>query len=200
MVRRVNAAFGWRPIAAALVALAIVTSPVMADQGKARGRKGKPAAHRYHQVKNQKDKHRGDRRHEYRRDDYRRHDHRGHDRHHSRWVKHPRYVERHVYHHYPRWSWKPYRVHYHDHHPFYYHSGFNVFFGSDNFAFEVGNFPPVGYGYYDPYCGDSFVSVSAYRRHLHRHHHPALIRVVVVDDDYACGPDYYHDGDYWYDD
>jgi len=221
MVNRMKATSGWRAIAVAFVALAILASPVMADQGKARGRNSKPAAHRYQQVKKQQvkkqqSKHdrqvgRTDRnvgRHDR---NVGRHDRNigRHDRNVGRHDRHttyvrpvPRYVrhDRQVYHHYPVWSPRPYRVHYYDENPFYFHSGFNVFFGGDAFSVNIGSFPPPGYAYFDPYCDVTFVSVTAFRRHIHRHHHPALIRVIAVDD-YACGSHYgdYDDG-YYYDD
>ncbi|HJQ65583.1 MAG TPA: hypothetical protein VJ816_04360 [Gemmatimonadales bacterium] len=40
---------------------------------------------------------------------------------------------------------------------------------------------PAGYAYYDPYCEERFVSLEIYRTHLHRHHHPRVIRVIEVD-------------------
>lgn len=202
MVKRIKAGYGWRAIAVAFVALAILASPVMADQGKARGRKGKPAAHRYHQDKKQDNRH-GDRNRHVGRNDRHVGRHDRHDRHTTYVRPVPRYVrhDRHVYHHYPVWSPRPYRVHYYDESPFYFHSGFNVFFGGDAFAINIGTLPPPGYAYFDPYCDVTFVSVTAFRHHIHRHHHPALIRVIAVDDEYACGPHYgdYDDG-YYYDD
>jgi hypothetical protein len=34
------------------------------------------------------------------------------------------------------------------------------------------------YTYWDPYCREHFVSLHTYRGHLHRHHHPRVVRVI----------------------
>ncbi len=44
----------------------------------------------------------------------------------------------------------------------------------------LANGAPAGYGYYDSYCGERFVSLNAYYSHCRRHHHPRVIRVVEV--------------------
>lgn len=69
--------------------------------------------------------------------------------------------------------------------------------------------PPPDYYYYDPYCHERFASLEIYRRHVWRHEHPRVVRVIEVGsgdcaysyryDDGAwrrCGSDYgygYHD-------
>ena len=40
---------------------------------------------------------------------------------------------------------------------------------------------PAGFAYYDPYCDERFVSLEIYRTHLHRHHHPRIVRVIELD-------------------
>ena len=60
---------------------------------------------------------------------------------------------------------------------------------------------PAGFYYHDPYCDRRFVSLEVYRTHLHRHHHPRVVRVVEYDTG-ACVHTYrYHDGDWrsWHD-
>jgi hypothetical protein len=39
---------------------------------------------------------------------------------------------------------------------------------------------PDGYGYYDPYCDESFASLEIYRGHLYHHHHPRIVRVIEL--------------------
>lgn len=45
----------------------------------------------------------------------------------------------------------------------------------------LANAAPAGFDYYDPYCGERFVSLEVYRAHLYRHHHPRIVRVVELD-------------------
>jgi hypothetical protein len=99
---------------------------------------------------------------------------------------------------YPFWWPAPYSIHYYDNDPFYFHSGFNIFFGGDAFYINIGNIPPPGYLYFDPYCSVPFANVGLYHEHIDHHHHPALIR-VMVDREYASRPSYgyYHDGNYY---
>ncbi len=40
---------------------------------------------------------------------------------------------------------------------------------------------PAGFTYYDPYCDERFISLEVYRTHLHRHHHPRVVRVIELD-------------------
>ncbi len=40
---------------------------------------------------------------------------------------------------------------------------------------------PAGYVYYDPYCGQSFVSLEVYRSHLYHHQHARIVRVIERD-------------------
>jgi hypothetical protein len=71
---------------------------------------------------------------------------------------------------------------------FYFHAGLNVYLGGLAFHLDLGDAPPYGYVYYDPYCDEEFWSVEAYHRHLRRHRHPVLLRVIEFGDGDACGP------------
>ena len=53
---------------------------------------------------------------------------------------------------------------------------------------------PAGYGYYDPYCQERFVSLEIYRTHLHRHHHPRIVRVIELDTGDCVHSYHYVDG------
>lgn len=69
-----------------------------------------------------------------------------------------------------------------DRDPFYFHAGFDLYFGGVNLNIELGDVPPPGYAYFDPYCGEEFYSIVAYRRHLHLYPHTAALRVVWIGD------------------
>ena len=55
---------------------------------------------------------------------------------------------------------------------------------------------PAGYVYYDSYCDERFVSLEIYRAHLHRHHHPRVVRVVECDSGDWVNTYRYDDGDW----
>lgn len=55
---------------------------------------------------------------------------------------------------------------------------------------------PAGYLYHDPYCDESFVSLEIYRSHLHRHHHPRVVRVLERDSGECVNTWHYRDGDW----
>ena len=55
---------------------------------------------------------------------------------------------------------------------------------------------PAGYVYYDSYCDEQFVSLEIYRTHLHRHHHPRVIRVIERDSGDWVNTYRYNDGDW----
>lgn len=69
-----------------------------------------------------------------------------------------------------------------DRDPFYFNAGLGLYFGGVNLNIELGNAPPMGYAYFDPYCGEEFYSVVDYQRHLRFHHHTAALRVVWIGD------------------
>jgi hypothetical protein len=206
-------------LVAAILAVSVAVSPATADRGKDRGERGRKVQKSAQQKSDRRYDHHRQERHakdyrakDYRAKDYRAKDNRGKDyyakEHRGKNYHGNRWQGRRWNRPYPVWSPRPTRIHYYERRPFYHHTGFNVFFGGDAFWLEVGNVPPPGYIYYDPYCHHTFASVALFRRHIHRHHHPALIEVIVVDDDYDYEPYYepvydYHDGcgdDEWWDD
>jgi hypothetical protein len=68
---------------------------------------------------------------------------------------------------------------------FYFHTGFQVYVGGIALDFEITNYPPYGYAYYDPYCGETFVTLEAYGAHRRHHRHHAALTLVPVD--VSCG-------------
>jgi hypothetical protein len=60
---------------------------------------------------------------------------------------------------------------------------------------------PDGFSYYDPYCDERFVSLEVYRGHLHRHHHPRIVRVIELDTGDCVRSYRYQDGGWrdWHD-
>jgi len=50
------------------------------------------------------------------------------------------------------------------------------------------------YSYYDPYCRESFVSLEAYGAHLDCTRHPAIVRVIEVDNGRCVGERAWRDG------
>ena len=55
---------------------------------------------------------------------------------------------------------------------------------------------PDGFAYHDPYCDRRFVSLEIYRTHLHRHHHPRVVRVIEIDSGHCVDTWHYRDGDW----
>lgn len=74
--------------------------------------------------------------------------------------------------------------------PYYYHAGFGIYFGGFALDISVGSRAPAGYAYFDPYCGETFWTLDAYRVHLARRGgwwgrgpvHPAVLELVLVAD------------------
>ena len=173
-----RSAFGAVLLAAVLTISA--ASPVTADPGKERGH-GRKAKHTI-----------------VHRDRVRCDDHRAF--HHAR-DRHDRVVEVHRWPspriedcHRAAWAWYPARITHWAQRPFWFHDGFHVFFGGDAFWLDVGNVPPPGYRYRDPYCQRTFGTIWDYQIHLGRHHHAALIDVVVADSPYPYRYAHIHDG------
>lgn len=108
-------------------------------------------------------------------------DHGGYDRRHRVVVRHrdlracppPRYIAR-------PWYGQARRIYVHDD-PFYFHAGLDVFLGGLALRLELGDVPPVGFVFYDPYCDEEFWSVSEYHRHLRHYRHPNALTVIVLD-------------------
>lgn len=55
------------------------------------------------------------------------------------------------------------------------------FLGGVFLGATLANAAPAGFTYYDPYCDQRFVSLEVYGTHLHRHHHPGIVRVIEVE-------------------
>ena len=70
--------------------------------------------------------------------------------------------------------------------PYWYHVGLGVFFGGVNVNVNVGNAPPSGFGYWDPYCDEWFDSAAAYSQHCGYCDHERVLQVVAVD--HCSGP------------
>jgi hypothetical protein len=62
----------------------------------------------------------------------------------------------------------------------------------------LANAAPHGYDYYDPYCDESFGSLTAYRQHLYAHHHPRIVRVIEIGSG-DCVHSYRYDRGEWQD-
>jgi len=69
-----------------------------------------------------------------------------------------------------------------DRDPFYFHAGFGLYFGGLSLDLDLGDCPPMGYAYFDPYCGEEFYSIVDYHRHLRFHRHTAALRVIWIGD------------------
>ncbi len=85
----------------------------------------------------------------------------------------PRYLAR-------PWYGQSRRIYVHDD-PFYFHAGLGIYLGGLALRLELGDVPPLGFVYYDPYCDERFWSVEDYRFHLRYHHHPQALTVIVLD-------------------
>ncbi len=59
---------------------------------------------------------------------------------------------------------------------------------------EIGNYPPDGYYYYDPYCEETFSSLDGYLRHLRSADHPQVIDLMDRSTDRPAGSFEYVDG------
>jgi hypothetical protein len=76
--------------------------------------------------------------------------------------------------------------------PYWYHVGVGMYFGGVDVNVDIGNAPPRGYGYWDPYCDAWYDDARAYSTHCKRHDHRPALQVVRVD---GCGHDRYDDCD-----
>jgi hypothetical protein len=60
-----------------------------------------------------------------------------------------------------------------------------VYYGAPiSFGITIGNAPPPGYVYYDPYCGARVAALGPYVGHFEHVHHPAVVQVMAA----AGGP------------
>ena len=85
----------------------------------------------------------------------------------------PRYISR-------PWYNGARRIYVHDD-PFYFHAGLDLFLGGLALRLELGDMPPMGFVYYDPYCDMEFWSIAEYRHHLRYHHHPHALTVIAIE-------------------
>jgi len=92
---------------------------------------------------------------------------------------------RHV-HSYPVWASAPVATCRYDGSDFFFHAGFDMFFDGGAFSINVGNYPPAGYFYVDPYCDASFYCIDDYRYHLAHYHHRPLVRLVAIEEAPPC--------------
>jgi hypothetical protein len=107
--------------------------------------------------------------------------------------RHARVIVNHRRPHYlPRVIYRPRPIHvrpwfygarriYVDNSPFYFHAGLGIFVGGLAVNIQIGDVPPVGYVFYDPFCGETFWSVADYQAHLRFHPHPAALSLIRVE-------------------
>jgi hypothetical protein len=101
------------------------------------------------------------------------------------WAPYPYYAYRapvvvHRYYPAPWWAHAP-RVYYNNQ-PFYYSANFGVYVGGVALNFALGNVPPAGYLYYDPYTGVANDTLYGYADYAHQMGHPACVTLVPVYD------------------
>jgi hypothetical protein len=73
--------------------------------------------------------------------------------------------------------------------PFYLHAGLGIHLGGLALGFEIGELPPPGYVFYDPYCDRTFASLRAYRHYLHRYGGYATLTLVPVEPSWSISID-----------
>ncbi len=78
------------------------------------------------------------------------------------------------------WYRDVHRIYVHDD-PFYFHAGLGIYLGGLALRLELGDVPPPGFVYYDPYCGEQFWSIADYHQHLRYHNHPQALTVILID-------------------
>lgn len=77
----------------------------------------------------------------------------------------------------PWWAGAP--VVYVERSPYYFNAGLGVYVGGVELNLNLGDCAPPGYAYYDPYCRTYMSTVAGYHEHLHRHHHPVTLALVI---------------------
>ncbi len=89
-----------------------------------------------------------------------------------------------------RYGYAPVRQYHYAYRPIYYYRAPYVhvrraypYCASPSFSlgFAIGNVPPAGYYFYDPYCGSEFSSLGGYLAHVDAYSHPAIIHLLSVD-------------------
>jgi len=172
MRKRFSGVVRWAACAAVVACFVGAATPALADRdGRSRSRKPKYREHRVERVYKEK--------HVYRKPQVRKHSR------HSVVIR-PQLVRRYEpvqrrYMPFPVWCEQP-RVAYYDDRPFFFHASLGVFVSGGSIFVDVGNAPPAGYGYYDPYCRTSFRTVVDYRRHCHGQRHGPLVQVISISD------------------
>lgn len=73
------------------------------------------------------------------------------------------------------------------HRPYQWHVNLGVYIPEFWFGVAIGDLPPAGYVYYDPYCDLQFGTLVMYREHVRVHRHPVLVDLVLVDRGYGAG-------------
>jgi|GEM_PF-4381042 len=64
--------------------------------------------------------------------------------------------------------------------PYYFHAGLGLYLGGLALEFTIGDRPPEGYLFYDPYCDRVFATLGLYRRYLRRHRVQGTLTLVPV--------------------
>jgi hypothetical protein len=80
---------------------------------------------------------------------------------------------------FPAWSRDARAVYWNDR-PYFFHASMGVFVSGGSIFVSIGNVPPAGYAYFDPYCGRVFRTIADYRRHCAFEHHPPLVRLIAT--------------------
>src|SRR5262245_30368129 len=80
------------------------------------------------------------------------------------------------------WAPAPRRVVYVTHRPFYVSPRLGVFVPQAWINVEIGNLPPRGYVFYDPYCRRTFASIAAYRAYNRGCDHDLVLDIVAACD------------------
>jgi len=65
--------------------------------------------------------------------------------------------------------------------PYYLNASLGFYVDGAAVQFELGNRPPDGYLWYDPYCGHTFRTASSYRTHCQRHDHPRAVSLAYLE-------------------
>jgi len=96
----------------------------------------------------------------------------------------PHYLPRVIYRprpvHVRPWFYGAQRI-YVDDSPFYFNAGLGIYVGGLALNIQIGDVPPVGYVFYDPFCGETFWSVADYQAHLRFRPHPAVLSLIRVE-------------------
>ena len=70
---------------------------------------------------------------------------------------------------------------------FYFNASLGLYLGGLALNVQIGDVAPYGYVYYDPFCGETFWTLTSYRSHLWGYPHPHALTLIPLDD---CTYDY----------